>query len=229
MSPARVPHHHTPNPIPLRREGSRRRRDWRVRRGRRGVRQAWPTSSLCVSWPWENPKTAQGSSAITQQIRVPPGHKGAGEQRKGAWRRRGAASDPKRRRWRRRAGRVAGGCHTAIRGETRGGAAIRKHNATVAPRKPISSRLGAAVGGRLGTRWQRPTRGRRRGGRGVYTPGRRPGRTTMTARGGAGLILGEGIKEVRAQEASGTTRKPTPRKSEGLYRPDHPQILGRGQ
>ena len=148
-----------------------------------------------------------------------PGHVGAGGRHGARGGAVGAASDPIRQRWRRRATRGARWCHSNPRwGGTSGGAAIREQTATSPqPRGGfVARRLGAAVG-TLGDEVATSNEEVRDGhGRGGYTPRCRPGRTTMTTQGGAGLFRREGIKEVRTQKAPSTTRKPTPRKSEGL-------------
>ena len=163
-------------------------------------------------------KTAQGSSAITQQIRAPRARWCRGATW-GARRRRGGGKRPdtpalaetgdERGTMVQQQSKVGG---------TSGGAAICKQTATSPqPRGGfVARRLGAAVG-TLGDEVATSKEEVRDGhGRGGYTPRCRPGRTTITTRGGAGLFQKEGIKEVRTQKAPSTTRKPTPRKSEGL-------------
>ena len=170
-----------------------------------------------------NPKTAQGSSAFTQQIRVP-----RAQQCRGA---RGARGGAVVRQATRNATAGEGGRDGGARvrptanrgGGTSGGAAISRQTATRSA--PTREPIRADWGGGGQEAWGRGGNVRRRGrcraqARRAHA-GAAPVRTTMTARGGAGLFLGKGNQGGAGARGAKHNEKPNPQKSEGPYRPGH--------
>jgi hypothetical protein len=181
-------------------------------------------SSLCMTWALGKPRKPRRALLRLPSRYGCPGHNSAGG-REGREEAPWCGKQPETPPLAKAGGTGAQGCAQRLTGggETSGGAAISRQTATRSA--PTREPIRADWGGGGQEAWGRGGNVRRRGrcraqARRAHA-GAAPGRTTMTARGGAGLFLGKGNQGGAGARSAKHNEKPNPQKSEGPYRPGH--------